>query len=439
MSKRANSARPHPSKSRRLMLLTTTTGYQTQAFVEAAERLGVSVVFGTDRCHVLEDPWRDGALPLRFENPEASAAEVGRYAGKNPLAAIVALGDRAAPTAARACRALGLPFHPPETADICRDKFRSRPCLREAGLRVPGFIRLPLDADLTEAASAAAWRLGFPCVVKPLALSASRGVIRANDMAQFLVAFDRLSRLLHNPDIQVLREETSRFIQAETYIEGREFAVEGLVDRGRMRIFAIFDKPDALIGPFFEETIYVTPSNLEANLQAEIAQVLERAVSALGLHHGPFHAELRLNAQGIWILEVAARSIGGLCARALRFVSPGRAESISLEELIVRLALGDDISGFRREDRAAGVMMIPIPGTGIYQEVQGIEQARETPGVEDIIITVKPGERLVPLPEGSSYPGFIFARADSPQAVEQALRGAHQKLRFVVSPVLAVI
>ncbi|MBZ5563276.1 MAG: ATP-grasp domain-containing protein [Acidobacteriia bacterium] len=439
MPKRARSPRLHVSKPRRLMLLTTTTGYQTQAFVEAAQRLGAAVVFGTDRCHALADPWRDGALPLRFENPEAAAEEVRKYARKNSLEAIVALGDRPTLTAARACQALGLPSHPPEASDACRDKSRSRPCLREAGLRVPGFIRLPLDVELAEAASATAWRVGCPCVVKPLALSASRGVIRANDMGQFLVAFERLRRLLHNPDVQVLREETSQFIQAETYIEGKEIAVEGLVDRGRTRILAIFDKPDPLVGPFFEETIYVTPSRLAANLQAEIAQVLERAVNALGLHHGPFHAELRLNAQGIWILEVAARSIGGLCARTLRFISPDCSETISLEELIIRLALGDDISGFHREDRAAGVMMIPVPGTGIFQEVEGIEQARQTPGVEDIIITVKSGEKLVPLPEGSSYPGFIFARADSPQAVEDALRGAHQKLRFIMSPALPVI
>ncbi len=439
MPKQSGPPRPYASKSRRLMLLTTTTGYQTQAFVEAAQRLDMAVVFGTDRCHVLADPWRDGPLPLRFENPEAAAAEVLKYARRNPLEAIVALGDRSTPTAARACRELGLPFHSPQAADTCRDKSRSRSCLRKAGLRVPGSTRLPLDAELAEAASATAWRLGFPCVVKPLALSASRGVIRANDIAQFLVAFERLRRLLHNPDIQVLREETSRFIQAETYIEGKEFAIEGLVDRGRVRILAIFDKPDPLVGPFFEETIYVTPSRLAANLQAEISQALERAIHALGLHHGPFHAEVRLNAQGIWILEVAARSIGGLCARTLRFVSPGCANTISLEELMIRLALGDDISGFHREERSAGVMMIPVPGTGIYEEVEGIEQARRTPGIEDIIITANPGEKLVPPPEGSSYPGFIFARGDSSQAVEDALRGAHQKLHFVIRPALPVI
>jgi hypothetical protein len=234
-----------------------------------------------------------------------------------------------------------------------------------------------------------------------------------------------------------MREDTSHFIQVEAYVEGEEIAVEGLMERGRLKVLAIFDKPDPLVGPFFEETIYVTPSCLEAEAQA--VEALERATEALGLYHGPLHAELRINAQGVWVLEVAARSIGGLCSRALRFCSPSLGEEISLEELIIRLATGEDVDNVRREPLASGVMMIPISEAGIFQEAEGVEMARETPGVEDILITAKPAQRLEPWPEGSSYLGFIFASGATPRFVEAALRSAHGKLRFVITPALPVI
>ena len=301
---------------KRLLLLTTTTGYQTRAFVEAAEKLGLSVVFGSDRCRVLDDPWQDGALPLRFEDPEGSGRRIADYARSNPLDAIVALGDRPTPTAARACRALGLLHHPPEAADVCRDKYLARERLRAAGLNVPAFARFPLEADPHELHASGAINIGFPCVLKPLALSASRGVIRADNREQFVDAFERIKTLLRSREVQVMREETSRFIQAEAYVEGEETAIEGLVDRGRLQVLALFDKPDPLAGPFFEETIYVTPSRLAPELQTRTIQTLQQAVRALGLYHGPFHGELRINSRGIWPLEIAARSIGGLCSRA---------------------------------------------------------------------------------------------------------------------------
>lgn len=430
---------------KRLLLLCTTAGYQTRSFVEAAQKLRLSVVFGTDRCHVLEDPWRDGALPLRFEDPEASASQIVDYARSNRVDGIVALGDRPTPTAARACRALGLPHHPPEAADACRDKHRSRERLRAAGLRVPSFRRVPLTADPRAVTGFGEhWpprpgKVKFPCVLKPLALSASRGVVRADDPEQFISAFERIRALLQTPEVRVMREETSDFILVEEYIEGQEVAVEGLVDRGALKALALFDKPDPLVGPFFEETIYVTPSRLKPETQSAVTKTLEQAVTPLGLFHGPVHAEFRINSDAVWILEVAARSIGGLCSRALRFHASSIGEDISLEELIVRSALGMDVEAIRREPGASGVMMIPILEAGIYQGVEGVEQALETPGVEDIRITAKPTQKMLPLPEGSSYLGFIFARGNSPGFVENALRHAHQKLRFVVTPVLPVI
>ena len=436
------SSRRSGVEARRLLLLATTTGYQTHAFVEAAEKLGLDVVFGTDRCHVLEDPWRDGALPLRFEDPQNSAARILEYARTNRVDAVVALGDRPTPTAARASRALGLLHHPAEAADICRDKYLSRERLRAAGLSVPGFQRFRLTAN--PCAIASGFGRGFPCVLKPLALSASRGVIRADDPEQFVAAFERIRNLLRSPEVRVLREETSDFIQVETYVAGEEIAVEGLMDRGRLKVLAIFDKPDPLTGPFFEETIYVTPSRLPAAVEAAVAETLEQATRALGLYHGPLHAELRLDPDGlsprkIWVMEVAARSIGGLCSRALRFSSPSHGEGMGLEELLIRLALGEDLHEVQREPMASGVMMIPVPEAGIYTDVDGVEAARATPWVEDVVITAKPAEKLVPLPEGASYLGFIFARGPSPEFVEDALRQAHAKLRFEIAAALPVV
>ena len=427
------------ASAKRVLLLTTTTGYQTRAFVAAAERMGLEVALGSDRCHVLDDPWQDGALALHFEDAVGSAWSIVEYAHTQPVSAIVALGDRPTPTTARACRALGLAHHPPEATDLCRDKYRSRERLQDAGLRVPAFSRFPLNADPRKIFSTAAYRVGFPCVLKPLALSGSRGVIRAEDPQGAAHAFERIRDLLRSPEVGVLREETSSSIQVEAYIEGDEIAIEALLEEGRLQVLAIFDKPDPLVGPFFEETIYVTPSRLAPSAQGKVVETLERAVRALGLWHGPLHAEMRLTCEGPWVLEVAARPIGGLCARALRFRLPSEKEEISLEEVILRLALKMDLQGLEREPRAAGVMMIPITEAGVYEETRGVEEARATPGVEAIEITAKPKQKLVPLPEGASYLGFIFARAETPEQVEKALREAHGKLQFVVSAAIPVV
>jgi biotin carboxylase len=424
-------------KRGRVLLLTTTTGYQTRSFVEAAEKLGLEVVFGSDRCRMLEDPWQDQALPLKFEDAEGSAQKIVFYAKDHPLDAIVALGDRPTPTAARACAALGLLHHPPETADACRDKYLSREKLRTAGLNVPRYERFSLKEDPREV-FARKWT-HFPCVLKPTGLSGSRGVIRANDREGAVAAWERIRKLLQSSEVRVLREETSNFIQVEEYVAGEEIAVEGLLDRGRLRMLAIFDKPDPLSGPFFEETIYVTPSRLPKEQQEEVGRVLLAACRALGLQHGPIHAELRLNERGVWPLEIAARSIGGLCSKALRFRIPLVAEAMSLEEVLIRLALGTGVERIFREHAAAGVMMIPIPRAGFYEGVSGEAEALEVPGVEEIQITAAPQQKLVPLPEGASYLGFIFARAQTPDEVIAALRAAHAKLEFKIGADIPVI
>jgi biotin carboxylase len=427
------------TREKHLLILCTTTGYQTQAFVGAAHELGLAVFLGTDRCHVLEDPWHDGALPLRFEDTASCVEQILDFSRKTPISAVVALGDRPTAAAARVCQVLGLPYHPIRAVDACRDKYRLRERLRAGGLRVPIFTRYLYKAEPRELASSG---LGFPCVLKPLSLSGSRGVIRADNAEQFVTAFERIRDLLRSPEVQVLREEASRFIQVETYIEGKEVAVEAVVDRGQLKVLAIFDKPDPLEGPYFEETIYVTPSRLPSDVQRAVTDTLAQAVQVLGLFHGPLHAEFRLvtrSASDVWVLEIAARPIGGLCSRALRFCSPTLGEGFSLEELLIHLAFGKNVHDVRRETAASGVMMVPIPRSGIYEGVEGVEEASRTPGVEDIVITAKPGQRMVTLPEGSSYLGFIFARGTSPQGVEEVLRHAHEKLHFAISPALAVM
>jgi biotin carboxylase len=407
---------------KRLLLIGATTGYQTRVFAEAAERLGYELVLATDRCHVLDDPWGDRAIPLRFEDP-AGAAET--IAAQARVDGIVAVGDRPAYIASLAADRLGLNYNSPESVAASRNKFLARERFRNAGLLVPEYRRMALNEETERAALES----HYPCVLKPLGLSASRGVIRANNPAEFVTAFHRIEKLLADPDIARLHEDQDRYLQVESFIEGREFALEGLLTHGRLRVLSIFDKPDPLNGPFFEETIYVTPSREDPFTVRAIIQTTEAAVRALGLSHGPVHAEMRVNASGVWMLEVAARPIGGLCAKVL----PG------LEELILRNAAGVDAGDLAMPAPAAGVMMIPIPREGIYVTTDGLDAARAQPGIEDVIITAKQGQKLVPLPEGASYLGFIFARGETPDAVEAALRNAHQRLDFEIAAALPVV
>ena len=414
----------------RLLLLSTTTGYQAQRFKEAAERSGAAISLATDRCHVLEDPWQDGAIAVKFQQPEESAEAIARAAEQRPISGLIAIGDLPTATASAAAARLKLRFHPPHAVRACRNKFVARERYREAGMLTPWFTRVPADEDARTVAA----RVPYPCVLKPLGLSASRGVIRANTQTEFVAAFERIRVLLAAKDVRILRDESSDWIQIEEYIPGIEVAVECLVSWGQVRILAIFDKPDPLEGPFFEETIYVTPSRLPEAAQGLISATVRQAARAIGLVHGPVHAELRLNERGAWMLDIAARPIGGLCARALRF-----ADDMPLEELLVRHALGEKVEAIPRERCAAGVMMIPIPHAGVYEGVDQVDEALEVPHIEAVEITAKPAQRLVPLPEGASYLGFIFARAETPGEVEQALRLSHAKLHFQIAENLPVL
>lgn len=410
-----------PSTPPRLLLLAATTGYQTRIFAEAARRLGFALALATDRCHILEDPWGDQAIPVRFDDPVPSVELIAR---EGPFDALLAIGDRPTLVASMAARRLGVPHNPPEAVAACRDKYLSRQLFQAAGMRVPPFFRAGLEEDPRELAA----RAPYPCVLKPLALSGSRGVIRANGPVEFAAAFERIRGILSSPGVRGSR------IQVEGFIPGSEFAVEGLVTDGRLDVVAIFDKPDPLDGPFFEETIYVTPSRAAGAVQESLAATARQAVRALGLTRGPVHAELRANADGAWILEVAARPIGGLCARVLQFEG-----AVPYEEVILRHAAGEDVSRARPARRAAGVMMIPIPRAGVFDGVDGVERASSVPGIEEVIVSAKPGHALIPLPEGSSYLGFIFSQGAGPAEAERALRLAHAELRFRISTALKIV
>jgi hypothetical protein len=258
----------------------------------------------------------------------------------------------------------------------------------------------------------------------------------------FVEAFERLRALLASPEVRAERvpdEGAYDTILVEGFIEGWEFALEGIMHHGALNALALFDKPDPLDGPFFEETIYVTPSTAPDAMQWDILDAVARAAAAIGLTHGPIHAECRVNNRGVYILEVAARPIGGLCARSLRFQKNGEGPLATLEEVLLRHALGESPNDWRREAAASGVMMIPIPHRGIYRSVAGVDEAKAVPGVDDVQVTAKTDQVLVPLPEGASYLGFIFAHAGAPDAVERSLREAHACLRFAIDPELPMV
>jgi biotin carboxylase len=410
---------------KRVLLLATTTGYQIRSFGDASQALGVKLVFASDRCDRLDDPWWDGAIPVRFHDEEASVDAIVSTFGARPPDGILAVGDRPTVLAAQVAARVGLPGNPPDAAYASRHKRKAREAFRAAGLATPTFRALRID----EPPGPYEDDIGFPAVVKPVALSGSRGVMRVNDSGELMAALERLRALLASADVRLERDAAHDQVVLERFVPGTEYAVEGVLTRGVFHAFAIFDKPDPLDGPFFEETIYLTPSRQPPSAQQRLLDTVAAAARALGLHHGPVHAECRVNDTGIYVLEVAARPIGGLCARALRFVTPSGTLA-SLEEILLRHALGEDVTVYPREAEASGVMMLPIPRRGIYRGVDGVEAARGVPGIDDVHITAKPDALLVPLPEGRSYLGFLFAHGDSAERTERSLREAHAALRF---------
>ncbi|MGH2543232.1 MAG: ATP-grasp domain-containing protein, partial [Ardenticatenaceae bacterium] len=365
-------------------------------------------------------------LALDFTDPEQATSDIVAYAKNTPLAAILAVDDTGSLLAALASAALGLPHNDPASAEAARNKYRMRQMLATGGIPHPHFRRIPGDADFAILAT----DIAYPVVVKPLLLSGSRGVIRANTPNEFVAACERLTNLLY----RIGGEGDAQAILIEQYISGGEVALEGLLVDGELHVLALFDKPDPLAGPFFEETIYVTPSRLPARLQDAMRSRTREAAAALGLRTGPVHAELRYNAEDVWLIEIAGRSIGGLCGSILEFGT-----DVCLEEIIIRQAVALPLPSLERTGDAAGVMMIPIPKRGILRAVSGVEEAKLGPHITGVEITAPLDYPLVPLPEGESYLGFIFARAEGPGIVEEALRTAHGKLSFDIEDELPIL
>jgi biotin carboxylase len=400
----------------RILLLMSSATYRAGAFVQAAQRLQLDAVVGLDLPDALANYWHV-PLGLDFSDIQKSVQAILEYARERPFVAVLSVDDSATELAAYVNVALGLANNSPQASEAARDKLLMRRLMSEGGAACPIFRNFGLHEDPVWIAS----QITYPCVLKPRRLSGSRGVMRANNPFEFSKAFARLKQMLL--DEGALEYETS--ILVEDFIPGFEVALEGLLTAGTLQVLTLFDKPDPLDGPFFEETIYVTPSRLPLAMQQAIADCVATAAAALGLRTGPVHAELRINEQGPWMLEIAGRSIGGLCSTILEFGS-----GMCLEELILRHAIGEEVTSFEREGRAAAVMMIPIPTAGFLKGVSGISEAEVVPLVTGVEITAPLNNKLVPLPEGASYLGFIFARGETPAEVEEAIRQAHRCLRF---------
>jgi biotin carboxylase len=406
---------------KRVLLLLPTTGYRNNDFLAAAEKLGVEIIAAANYCHQLAPAW--GLAPimaLHFDRPEQAAETVLREINGDPDA-VLAVDDSGVELAALLAERFGLPGNSTRAVRRVRDKLAFRRLLQEREFMCPEFHHLPSGTDPRNLIA----DLKFPVVVKARRLSASRGVIRADDPEELVRAVNWVRAIQSRAD----RDAQELGLLIEEFIPGREYALEGILERGELSTLALFDKPDPLDGPYFEETLYITPSRLADDIQGRIRREAARACRAAELVTGPVHAEVRVNDRGIWILEVASRSIGGLCGRVLTHFL-----GMSLEELILRQTVAQPLAIAGEHGAAAGVMMIPIPGRGIYHGLEGLAAAQSVRGVTGITITVEPGQIIAPPPDGASYLGFIFARAASAAEAERALRVAHRRLQFDIRP-----
>ena len=408
----------------RLLLIAPPNSYRTVSYLEAARRRGIDALVASEGRFSLVSEIADG-LHIDLQDPAALEQLLAANAAR-PFAGVVATDDASVELGSRIAEALGLPHNPPRAAQYSRRKDLSRKALAAAGVPVPEFRLL----DLTREHASQLEDLVYPVVVKPLALSASRGVIRADNTVELQAAIGRVESILAGEATRERFVTTQLLIEA--FVTGPEVALEGLLHKGRLDVLALFDKPDPLEGPYFEETYYIAPSRHDAQIQARITQRVEQACKALGLSEGPVHAELRIRAGDGVIMEVASRTIGGECARLLQF---GTGQG--LEDLVIAHAVGRPLP-VKPPEGGAGVLMIPIPQGGILRRIEGITAARAVPGIEEILINIREGYELVPLPEGASYLGFMFARAETPAEAETALRAAHAKLKIVVAPKLVL-
>lgn len=411
----------------RLLLLVPTSTYRAEAFIRAAQRLPVELSVASEEPNSLSHLHPADLPTFDFSRPVDAAAKAVALAQSHPVHAVVAVDDQATLAAAVIAEALDIDHCPPDAVRAALNKYRARERMREAGLAQPDFRLVPFDGF-----TAAAREIVFPAVVKPLAMAASRGVVRVDDASQFVDACGRVAAIV-GANASRMDETARAHLLVESYVAGWEVAVEGLVAKGRVHIVAVFDKPDPLTGPYFPETMYVTPSRLPPPARERIVRVTEEAVRAVGLTHGPFHVEIRGDGDQVFPIEVHARSIGGLCSRVVRF-EDGR----SLEDVILADALGLLGEVPSLDPRAAGVWMMQSPRRGRFQTMRGVAAACDVDGVEEVIVAARPGQAMEPLPEGFLYTGFIFARAATPAEVERALRIAFARLAPVIDDTAAV-
>ena len=409
----------------RVLVIAPHGSYRTSDFIAAAHRLGVKVLLVSEGKHSIVSDYAQG-LHVDFADPAAALDLILRQATEQPVAGIIATDDGTTELAARAAETLGLPHNPPAAVHLARRKDRARTCLAAAQVQVPSHWCIQLDQSLAPQLD----DIEYPAVVKPVGLSGSRGVIRVNTPSELQQAVQRIQTMLQQES--QLDPEVARLLLVEAYIPGTEVAVEGMLTAGQLQLLTVFDKPEPMEGPFFEETYYTMPSRHAPQLLIDLQHSIQAACEAYGLREGPVHAECRFNDRGVWVLEVAARTIGGLCGRLLRFGT-----GYSLEELVLAHAMGKNLS-FEINRQGGGVLMIPIPKAGILKRVEGILAAQRIPYIESVEIQIREGHELVPLPEGSSYLGFIFARAPTAAQAETALRAAHACLNIVVAPLWKV-
>ena len=409
----------------RILLVAPANSYRTFSYLAAARRLGVEATLASEGEHALVTGMVSG-VHLNLQQEDALDILSAMHQ-ENPFAGVVATDDTTVELGSKVAQALGLPHNSPEAARISRRKDLARARLREAGLPVPAHCTIDLGRNLEPQLA----EISYPCVVKPLALSASRGVIRANDRGELKAACHRIQAMLAKDFPAHAMERTH--VLVEQFIAGAEVALEGILHQGCLRVLAIFDKPDPMVGPFFEETYYITPSRQPVELQQLVTDVVVRACQAYGLREGPVHAELRIHEGAVWIMEVASRTIGGHCGRLLRF-----GDGVHLEDLVISQAL-DRTLAIEPQKGAAGVLMIPIPKAGVLRRVEGVLAAGRVPFIEEVEISLREGYELVPLPEGDRYLGFMFSQAPTAAEAEQALRDGHDKLNVVVAPLLPII
>ena len=409
-----------------VLLLIPSHSYRTSDFMRAASDLDISVIVGIDTEFIINAD-QQNVIALNFSDPEEAAEAISEFRPDISFDAILAVDDAGTLVAAKASQMLELPHNSVSSVELTRDKYALRVALSRSKLPSPGYKLFEATQSQDELEHIAD-SIEYPVVLKPRGLSGSQGVIRANTSIEFIDGFNRIKKILK---LESSRDECDAdlltTILVEDYVPGPEFAIEGVLDKGNLTVLALFDKPDPLVGPFFEETIYVTPTSYPDDVQSQIISTVQSACGALGLTHGPVHAEVRLDGDKVFLIDLAGRSIGGQCARTLSFGS-----GLSLEEIILTHAVGDDINQLNRESSAAGVMMIPIPAAGIFQKVSGVDKAEKISGIESVSIVPTSGDELIPLPDGNEYLGFIFAKGTTAQIVEKSLREAHNQLDFQI-------